>query len=104
MGNDLNGLAQIFAAPFLADDGFINLSRGEIVHLVHPGGDESFVMAQIEIGFRTIVGHENFTVLKRAHGTGIHVDVRVQLDHGNFQAARFQNGGKRCSGDPFTEG
>ena len=94
MGNDLDGFAQIFAAPFLADDGFVNLPGGEVVHLVHPGGNETFIMAQIQIGFRAVVGDEDFAVLERTHRAGVHVDVRVQLDHGDFEAARFEDGGK----------
>ena len=104
MRNDLNRFAQIFTTAFLADDGFVNLSGGEVVHLVHPCGDETFVMTQIEVGFRAVVGHENFTVLEWTHGTRIHIDIWIQFDHGNFKAPGFEDGGKRRSGDPLTKG
>jgi len=43
---------------------------------------ETLVMAQIEIGFRAVTGHEHLAVLKRAHGAGINIDVGVKLDQG----------------------
>ena len=104
VGDDLNGFAQIFATTFLADDGFVNLSGGEVVHLVHPGGDETFVVTQIEVGFRAVIGHENFTVLEWTHGSRIHIDVWVQFDHGNFKAPGLEDGGKRRSGNPLAKG
>lgn len=85
----------------MPDDGFVNLSGGEVVHLVHPGGDETFVVTQIEVGFRAVIGHENFTVLEWTHGSRIHIDVWVQFDHGNFKAPGLEDGGKRRSGNPL---
>ena len=104
MRDDLDGFAQIFPTSFLADDGFINLPGGEVVHLVHPGGNETFIMAQIQVGFRAVVGDEDFAVLERTHRAGVHIDIWVQLDHGDFKAARFEDGGKRCGGDTLTQG
>ena len=37
MRNHLHGLAQIFAAPLLADHGFVDLAGGEVVDLLHLG-------------------------------------------------------------------
>ena len=47
-------------------------------------------MPQIQIGFRTILGHIYFAVLVRTHGAGIYIDIRVQLLCGDFQASGFQ--------------
>ena len=50
-------------------------------------------MPKIKVGLCTILGDEHFTVLERRHGARIHVDIRVQFHHGDFDAARFKNGG-----------
>jgi hypothetical protein len=38
-------------------------------------------MAEIEVGFRAVVGDEDLAVLKRRHRARIDVDVRVELLH-----------------------
>jgi len=47
-------------------------------------------VAEVEIGFGAIVGHEHLAVLKRAHGAGIDVDVRIELQEGDTDTARFE--------------
>ena len=37
-------------------------------------------MAQIQVGFRAVVGDKNLAVLERRHGAGIDVEVGVQLN------------------------
>ena len=49
-------------------------------------------MAQIEISFGSIVSYIDFTMLVGAHGTGINVDIRVQLSEANLEASRLQEG------------
>ncbi len=61
-------------------------------------------MTQIEIGLGTVFSHEHFTVLKRAHRTGIDVQIRIQLHHRDREAARFEDCGKRSGGDAFAKG
>ena len=64
--------------------------------------DEALVMAEIEIGLGAVIGDEHFAVLERAHGAGIHIDVGIQLEHGDFEAARFENGGEGGGSDTFA--
>ena len=47
-------------------------------------------MPKVEVGLRTVIGHKYFAVLEGVHGAGVHVDVRVQLEHGNAQPARLE--------------
>jgi hypothetical protein len=95
VGNDLDGLAQVVTPAFLLQHTFVNLARREVVGLAHTGGDEALVVAQVQIGFGTIVGDEHLSVLERGHRAGIDVDVRIELDEGDFEAPRFKN---RCEG------
>ena len=102
MRNHLHRAAKIIAAPFLVDDALVNLAGGEVVRFFHLHRDEALVMAEIEIGFCAVIGDEYFTVLERRHRAGIDVDVRIELHHRDFDAARFKNRGERCGGDPFA--
>ena len=95
--DDLHGLAQIVAAPLLLDHRLIDLAGGEVVATAHFGAGEALVMAQIQIGFRPILGDEHLTVLERTHRSGIHIDVGIQFDMRDFYTARFKNRTQRRS-------
>ena len=101
--DDLNRAAEVVAAAFFGDDVFVHLPRAEAVAAGHGGVDETFVVSQVEVGFRAVVGDEHFAVLERAHRAGIDVDIRVELEHGHVQTARFEDGGNRSGGDTFSE-
>ena len=45
-------------------------------------------MSDVEVGFSTIVGDKNFTVLEGVHRTGVDVQVGVELLHGHGEATR----------------
>ena len=77
MGNHLHGFAQVFTATFFADHRLVNLTGGEVIHLLHTRADKTLVVTQIEISFGTIVGDEYFAVLERAHRSGVNVDIGV---------------------------
>ena len=79
MRNYLDRRAEIIAASLLLNHGVVDLSGGAVVAFAHPGFDEALVMPEIEVGFRTVIGDENFAVLQRAHGAGIDVDVGVHF-------------------------
>ena len=96
--DDLDCATQIIATTFFANDIFVNLAGGEIVAFGHASADEAFVVTEIKIGFRAVVGDEYFTVLKRAHGARINIDVRIKLQQGDFETAGFEDGAQRgCS-------
>jgi len=47
-------------------------------------------MAEVEIGLRAVVGDVHLAVLKRRHGAGIDVDVRVEFLDRDPQPALHQ--------------
>src|SRR5690606_17130152 len=102
--NDLYRLAQVIAAAFLAQDRFVNLPGGEVVHLAHARRDEALVVAEVKVGFCAVFSHEHFAVLKGAHGAGVDVDIGVELEHGDAQAAGFENGRQRGGSNALTQG
>ena len=88
--DDLDRRTEELAAAFARDDGRIDAPRrhagvaGEVLV------DEPLVMAEVEVGFGSVVGHEDLAVLERVHRAGIDVDVWIELLHRDPQAAGFQ--------------
>ena len=103
MGDDLYGAAQVFALPLPVQHVPIDLSGGD-------GGigrqrlvGKALVVAEIQIRFRSVVGHEDLSVLIRAHGAGIDVQIGVELLVVHQQSARLQQTGQRRRADPLSQ-
>ena len=64
---------------------------------------EALVVAEVEVGFGAVVGDEHLAVLERAHGARIHVDVRIELDHGDLEPAGFEDGAERGGGNALSK-
>ena len=47
-------------------------------------------MAQIQVGFGAVVQDENFAVLIWAHGSGVHINVGVELGDDHLQSPALQ--------------
>jgi nucleotide-binding universal stress UspA family protein len=61
-------------------------------------------VAQVQVGLGAVLGDEDLAVLERAHGARIHVDVGVQLEMGDLEAARFEDRAQRSGGDALAQG
>ena len=46
-------------------------------------------MTEVEVGFRAVVGYENFAVLIGAHRAGVYVDIGVELLGSNLVPPAF---------------
>ena len=101
--NDLHGLAEEFAAAFLVDDREVDLAGGEIRIAIEDAVGESFVVAEIEVGFAAVVEHIDFAVLVGAHRARIDVDVRIELLHADGQPALFEQHADRSAGQSLAE-
>src|SRR5690606_38028275 len=99
----LHGAAQVVAAALLADHVLVDAAGGDRVLAGQPGADEALVVAQVQVGLGAVVGDVDLAVLERAHGARVHVDVGVELHHGDPQAAGFQDGSQRGGGDALAE-
>lgn len=71
--NDLHGTTEKIAATLSRDERLIDRSLSEVGFLSEAFIDEAFIMSQIEIGFLTVVGNEDFAVLERRHSARIDV-------------------------------
>ena len=86
----LHGAAEIVAAPLARQDLLVDAARGDVVGLLRRHAGEALVVAEIEVGLRPVVRHEHLTVLVRAHGAGIDVEVGVELPQADRIAARLK--------------
>ena len=102
--NDLHGRAQVAATALAGDDGVVDAPGGEI--RIAPrlaAAHEALVVSQVEVRFRTVGGYEHLAMLKGAHGARIHVQVGIQFDHADAQAAGFENCAQRGGGDSLSQ-
>ena len=87
VGNDLDGVAQVFAAAFLCNNSGVHLTGRRIRRAGQVHVQEALVVADIQVGFRAVFRDENLTVLEGIHGSRIDIDVGIELLHGNAQTA-----------------
>ena len=89
MRDDLNGFTKVFAFSFFAKDIPIDLASREVGVLIKILIDEPLVVAKVKVGFRTVVGNEDLTMLERGHGAWVDIDIRVKLLGDDLEAALF---------------
>ena len=104
MGNDLDSAAQVVTTAFFLDNILVDPAGSKIIAPGHAGTHEALIMSQVQVGFRSILRDINLTVLERAHGARVDVDIRVQFQQGHVQPAGFENGPQGSRGDPFPQG
>ena len=77
--DDLNGRAEKLALALLAQDGVPDRAGGMARVAREVLVDEALVVADVEVGLGTVLGHEHLAVLERAHRARVDVQVRVEL-------------------------
>jgi hypothetical protein len=100
----LDRTAEVVAAAFLGDDGMVDPAGGVIAFLGQVQGGEPLVVAEVQIGLGAVVRHVDFPVLIGIHGAGIDVDVGVQLEERDFEAAAFEQVPDGGRGEAFPQG
>src|SRR6185312_4014878 len=101
--NHLHGLAEIIAAPLALDDLLVDAAARQVVIARERRMRETLVVAEIEIRFGAVIGHENFAMLERAHRARVDVEIRIELLERNRQPAAFQKAADRRRRDAFAE-
>jgi hypothetical protein len=102
--NDLHRPAQIVPAPFLLNDGEVDLAGRPVAVARRHHAGEAFVVAQIQIRLRAVIGDVDLAVLVRAHRPGVDVDVRVELLQGNRVAVVFEETADRRGSQSLAQG
>src|SRR5690606_4490048 len=83
----LDRVAQVLPAPLLGYHVGVDLAGGDVRRPVQVGVQEPRVVPDVQVGLGPVVGDEDLAVLERVHRAGIDVEVRVQLLHGDPEAA-----------------
>ena len=102
--DDLDRSPEVIAATFLRDDGLVDAPGRDVADLRQILVDEAFVVTQVKVRLGAVVGDEDLAVLVRRHGPRVHVDVRIQLEHGDPQAPCLEQPTDAGGGDAFAEG
>ena len=102
--DDLDGLAEEVAATLLGDHALVDRPGGGVGFPVQALVDEPLVVAQVEVGLPAVVGDEDLAVLERVHGSGVDVDVRVELLHRDPQAPALEQPAQRRRGQTLSQG
>ena len=102
--NHLHRGAEIITAPFFADHIFVNPPGGKVIALAQGGAHEALVVAEIQIGLGTVVGHVDLAVLIRTHGARIDVNVGIEFKESDFQAAGLEYGREGGGCYPLAQG
>ena len=102
--NHLDGAAEVVAPALLADHALVDLAGREIVAPTHLDVGEALVVSEVEVGLGAVFGDEHLAVLERTHRSRIDVDVRVELQVGDADAAGGEDCGQRRGGDALPQG
>ena len=103
MRNHLHGGAEVLAPPFLVQHIPVDLAGGEIGVSVQVFVDKTLIMSQVKVGFGSVLGDIYFSVLIGAHGSGIHIDIRVKLLRRHLQPPRLQQPSQRSRRDSLAQ-
>ncbi len=103
VGNHLDSAPAVIPMAFLVQHGPVDLSRGHIGIGIQALIDKPLVMSQIQVCLRAIICNEHLPMLNRIHGTGIHIDIGIELLHGNVVSPGFQQPPQGCRRDSFSQ-
>ncbi len=103
MRDDLDGRAEIVAAPFLGDDVAVDAAGGDIVRLARADPGEALVMAKVEVGLGAVVGHIDFAVLIWRHRPRIDIQIGIELADADLVPARLEERPQRGGQQPFPK-
>lgn len=86
VGYDLDSATEVLALALVLDDLLVDLAGGDVVVAGKVDTEVTLVVAEIQIGLATVMKDEALAVLLGVHGTGINVDVGVNLDGSDLEA------------------
>ena len=101
--DDLDGAAEVVAAPLLADHRVVDRARGHVRGARRVRVGEALVVAEVQVGLGAVLGDEHLAVLERRHRAGVDVDVRVELLEGDLQPPGDQQAADRGRCDALAE-
>ena len=103
VGDDLHGAPEVLARALLREHRGVDAARGVARRAGALHAREPLVVAEVEVGLATVVGHEDLAVLVGAHRARVHVEVGVELLHEDVVSAALQQERERGGGDALAE-
>ena len=103
VGNHLHGGTQVFAAALLIQHVPVDLAGGEIGVFIQIFINEAFIVTQIQVGFRAVLGDIHLAVLIGTHGARVNIDIGIQLLGGNLQSSGLQESAQGRGGDALAK-
>ena len=103
MGDYLHRSTEVFPVAFARKDFFVELAGGERRKAVEVGIEKTFVVAEVEVGFRAVFGNEHFAVLERAHRSRVDVEVSVELLAEHAVPHALEKGANGSRDDAFSD-
>ena len=103
MRDDLHGLAEVLAPPLLVQHVPVHLAGSQVGIPVQILVNKALIVAEVEVRLASVLGDVDLAVLVRAHGTRVHIDVRVKLLRGHLQPAALEQPAQRSGGDSLAE-
>ena len=103
MRDYLDGFAQVGAFAFAGDDGVVYPSRGYVVGLGGMHAQETLVVSQVQVCFRSVFRDVALSVLVRVEGSGVYIDVGVEFLDGDSEAPGLQEFRQRRSNNALPE-
>ena len=103
VGDNLNGLAKELATALLLNHALVDFTRCYIVVLGGLNRGETLVVAEVEVGLRSIFSNIALAVLIGVERTGVDIDIWVELLDSYRVATSLQQTGNRCRDNTFTQ-
>ena len=90
MRDYLNGSPAVISPAFLLEHAPVNFTRGHIGILVQIFVNKTLIVPKVQIRLGAVLGYENLSVLDGVHGSGVHIDIRVELLHRHLISSCFK--------------
>ena len=103
MRDNLNRTAAEIPVAFLLKHGPVNLSGSHVGVFIQAFIDKPFIVSQIQVRLRPVVGDKNLSMLDRVHGARIDVDIGIKFLHGHLISAGFQKPAQRSGRDTLAK-
>lgn len=101
--NDLHGFAAVLAVSFLVENVLVHFAAREGGTLCEVLVYKSFVVSEVEVGFRAVAGYEHLAVLGRVKRTGVDVHIGIEFFDIYAVSRRLQKSAERRCDDSFAE-
>ena len=101
--NDLNGLAKIVPTSFCFKDLREDLSSREVVISSEIEIEKTFVIAEVQVDFATVIEDENFPVFEWTHCSRIAVEIWVNFDGSDSQSSTLEENADATCSNTFTQ-